>query len=152
MNPDQLSDFVLPLKLVEQGYRVVYDPDAILKEPSLKAPKDEYTMRVRVSLRALWGLWDMRHLLTFSPSSSGTPSQVRTFAPSFLYSWQLWSHKVQRYLCFIFLIGAYLANLALWPESGFYKLLFELQNMAYWAQSYLQSLKKRGTVQNCFSS
>ena len=68
MNPDQLPDFVLPLKVVEQGYRVVYEPEAILKEHSLKAPKDEYKMRVRVSLRALWGLWDMRHLRTFAPS------------------------------------------------------------------------------------
>jgi cellulose synthase/poly-beta-1,6-N-acetylglucosamine synthase-like glycosyltransferase len=32
MNPDQLPDFVLPLKIVEQGYRVVYEPEAILQE------------------------------------------------------------------------------------------------------------------------
>ena len=68
MNPDQLPDFVLPLKVIDQGYRVVYEPEAILKEPSLKAPKDEYKMRVRVSLRALWALWDMCHLPTLAPS------------------------------------------------------------------------------------
>lgn len=85
MNPDQLPDFVLPLKVIDQGYRVVYEPEAILKEPSLRAAQDEYRMRVRVSLRALWALWDMHHLLTFtrsspsSPSSSGAPSHLRTF-------------------------------------------------------------------------
>jgi len=134
MNPDQLPDFVLPLKVVGQGYRVVYEPEAILKEPSLKEPKDEYKMRVRVALRSLWALSDMRHLLAFTrflPSSSGTPSHPHTFVPSFLYSWQLWSHKVFRYLCFIFLLAAYLGNLSLWPESSFYKLFFVLQNMAY---------------------
>ena len=147
MNPDQLPDFVLPLKVIEQGYRVVYEPKAILKEPSLRAAQDEYRMRVRVSLRALWALYDMRHLLTFTRSSSslsGTPSHPRnlspsipspshllTFSPSKLFAWQLWSHKVLRYLCFLFLIAAYLANLALWSESGFYKLFFVAQNIAY---------------------
>jgi len=136
MNPDHLPDFVLPLKVVDQGYRVVYEPQAVLKEPSLKASKDEYRMRVRVSLRSLWALNDMRHLLTFtrsSFSSSGAPSHLRTFATFFLYSWQLWSHKVLRYLCFVFLMGAYFSNLALWPENPFYKLFFLLQNMAYLA-------------------
>jgi len=128
MNPDQLPDFVLPLKVVAQGYRVVYEPEAILKESSLATAKDEYKMRVRVALRALWGMWDMHHLLTLSPSflpplsrsdareatpshlpplsrsdaPEATPSHLPTFPPSILYAWQLWSHKVLRYLCFIF--------------------------------------------------
>lgn len=132
MNPDQLPDFVLPLKVIDQGYRVVYEPEAILKEPSLKAPKDEYKMRVRVSLRALWALWDMRHLLTLSPS--------------FLYSWQLWSHKILRYMCFVFLLGAYLTNLAIWSDSGFYKLFFVLQNMAYLCAIVFPILNKKGRL------
>jgi cellulose synthase/poly-beta-1,6-N-acetylglucosamine synthase-like glycosyltransferase len=174
MNPDQLPDFVLPLKVVEQGYRVVYEPEANLKEPSLKSPEDEYRMRVRVSLRALWAMWDMRHLLTFrfgdapshlrpfspsdvteaapsqlrtsSPSvpSESTPSHLRTFAPSALYAFQLWSHKVLRYLCFIFLITAYVFNLTLWTEGGLYRLFFILQNMAYVGAIASPILEKRG--------
>ena len=117
MNQDQLPDFVLPLRVAEQGYRVVYEPRAILKEAALKASKDEYRMRVRVSLRSLWALCDMRHLLTFSLSR--------------LFAWQLWSHKVLRYVCFMFLIGAYFSNWLLWTESSFFKCFFVLQNMAY---------------------
>jgi len=157
MNADQLPDFVLPLKVIEQGYRVVYEPDAILKEPSLNTVQDEYKMRVRVALRALWGMWDMRHLLTLSPSPApplspsdapeatpshlpplsrsdapeATPSYLPTFPPSILYAWQLWSHKVLRYLCFIFLVLTYFSNFVLWPENIFYKLFFILQNIAY---------------------
>jgi cellulose synthase/poly-beta-1,6-N-acetylglucosamine synthase-like glycosyltransferase len=130
MNPDQLPDFVLPLKVVEQGYRVVYEPEAILKEPSLKGRKDEYRMRVRVSLRGLWALLDMRRLLSF-----------KSFK---LFAWQLWSHKVLRYLCFIFLIGAYPANLALWPRSGFYKLFLIFQNIAYLGAIISPVLEKKG--------
>jgi len=103
MNSDQLPDFVLPLKVAEQGYRVVYEPEAILKEASLKSSKDEYKMRVRVSLRALWALWDMRHLIAVK-------------APKF-FAWELFSHKWLRYLSFIFLIGLYLSNLYLWNQG-----------------------------------
>lgn len=147
MNPDQLPDFVLPLKVIDQGYRVVYEPEAILKEPSLKTPKDEYKMRVRVSLRALWAIWDMRHLLTFtlsSPSSSGTPSHPRKLSPSILYSWQLWSHKLLRYLCFIFLFLVYLANLYLLSESGFYKMCFLIQTIAYIGAAISPAFEKKG--------
>jgi hypothetical protein len=119
MAPDQLPDFVLPLRVVEQGFRVVYEPKAILKEPSLKSDGDEYRMRVRVSLRSFWALSDMRYLLSFTPSA--------------IFSWQLWSHKVLRYLCFVFLIVAYLSNLLLLQEGLFYKSFFILQNMAYFA-------------------
>ncbi|RLB08883.1 MAG: glycosyltransferase family 2 protein [Deltaproteobacteria bacterium] len=151
MNPDQLPDFVLPLKVVEQGYRVVYEPKAILKEPSLRAAQDEYKMRVRVSLRALWALWDMRHLLTFSPSqartfstlSNDSPSHLLTFSPSFLYSWQLWSHKLLRYLAFIFLLGTYFSNLALYSKGEIYKIFFLLQNLCYLA-AFLGAYAKKG--------
>mgnify|MGYP005848900363 CR=1 FL=1 len=162
MNPDQLPDFVLPLKVVDQGYRVVYEPEAILKEASLKDSKDEYRMRVRVSLRALWAMWDMRHLLglprsrvptlatcdvpTFlrSDLSGNTPSHVPAFSRSALYAWQLWSHKVLRYMCFALLILAYFSNLALWGEGGFYKVLFVLQSASYLSALAFPVSKKWG--------
>lgn len=117
MNPDQLPDFVLPLKVVLQGYRVVYEPEAILKEPSLEEARDEYRMRVRVSLRALWGLWDMRDLLYFNHFR--------------IFGWQLWSHKVLRYAAFLLLLTAYLTNLILWFQNDIYKWLFIIQNVGY---------------------
>lgn len=117
MKADQLPDFVLPLKVIEQGYRVVYEPLAILNEHALTDAKDEYKMRVRVSLRALWALRDMRKLLS-----------IKKFGA---FAWQIWSHKVLRYLCFLFLAGAYVTNLALWPVSSMYKAILGLQTLAY---------------------
>ncbi|MGB3209929.1 MAG: glycosyltransferase family 2 protein [Desulforhopalus sp.] len=117
LNPDQLPDFVQPFKVTEKGYRVVYEPEALLRESSLSASDDEYRMRIRVSLRALHGLKDMSQLLW---GSSG-----------FLFAWQVWSHKVLRYLCFLFLLGAYIANTFLWPESVFYKSVLGLQTACY---------------------
>lgn len=125
MKNDQLPDFVLPLKVAEQGYRVVYEPLAILTEHALKDAKDEYKMRVRVSLRALWALWDMRQLLSFAPS------RYPPFARFCIFTWQMWSHKVLRYLCFVFLAGAFVINFALLPVSDMYKITFGLQCLAY---------------------
>ncbi len=91
MRDDQLPDFVLPLSVVLNGFRVVYQPQAILKETALSDASDEFRMRVRVSLRALWALWDMRALLN-------------PFVYP-LFSFQLLSHKVLRYLAFIPLLS-----------------------------------------------
>lgn len=96
MRADQLPDFVLPLTIVEQGYRVVYEPDANLTEETLTTSTSEYRMRVRVALRALWALWDKRGLL--NPFKAG------------LFAWQLWSHKLLRYLGFLPLFVAMVLN------------------------------------------
>ena len=84
MRADQLPDFVLPLAVVEQGHRVVFAPQALLKEEALASEAAEYRMRIRVALRALWALWDKRALLN--------PLRFP------LFSWQLVSHKLLRYL------------------------------------------------------
>ena len=109
LNPDQLPDFVQPLKVVEKGFRVVYESRALLKEDSLQESSDEYRMRVRVTLRALWALKDMNQLL----QGKG----------GFLFAWQLWSHKVLRYFCFVFLISAFLTNIWLATGPSVYRVL-----------------------------
>jgi len=130
MNADQLPDFILPLQVVEQGFRVVYEPQAILKEPSLSEVSDEHKMRVRVTLRALWALYDMRHLLS-----------LRRYG---LFAFQLWSHKVLRYICFIFLIGAYISNVALIKAGLFFQFFFLVQTAAYVGAFVSPILEKRG--------
>ena len=117
MNPDQLPDFVLPLSVVEQGYRVVYEPDALLREDALQQSSDEYRMRVRVSLRALWALFDKRAMFL----SGG----------NLLYAWQMFSHKIVRYLCFLFMGMALIANLVLITHGLVYQILLFFQGSAY---------------------
>ena len=117
MNPDQLPDFVLPLSVVEQGYRVVYEAHALLREDALQESSDEYRMRVRVSLRALWALFDKRAMF-FS-------------GDNWLYAGQMLSHKVARYLCFLFMALVLVTNLALFSHSVAYQVFFLLQSSAY---------------------
>ena len=130
LNADQLPDFVQPLKVVEKGYRVVYEPAAILKEPSLRESSDEYRMRVRVTLRALWALRDMRQLLAG--------------AAGCLFAWQLWSHKVLRYCCFIFLASALVANCLLALTSAGYRFLLVGQLTCYLGAASHPLLARRG--------
>jgi cellulose synthase/poly-beta-1,6-N-acetylglucosamine synthase-like glycosyltransferase len=109
MRPDQLPDFVLPLDVVEQGYRVVFERDAVLTEESLSSQSSEYRMRVRVALRALWALRDKRALL--NPFRFG------------LFAWQLLSHKVLRYLTFLPLGVAGAVSLVLAIHQPIYRLV-----------------------------
>jgi len=130
MRADQLPDFVLPLMVVEQGYRVVFEPRALLKEETLKSSGDEYRMRVRVSLRALWALWDMRKLL--NPKRYG------------MFSFQLLSHKVLRYLGILFMIGAYISNALIMTKARLFRIVFLLQTIFYGAALAGHMLEKRG--------
>jgi cellulose synthase/poly-beta-1,6-N-acetylglucosamine synthase-like glycosyltransferase len=94
MRPDQLPDFVLPLAVVQGGKRVVYWPPAVAHELALGRQRDEFRMRVRVSLRSLHALWEERGLLR----------------PAFgVFAFQLLVHKVLRYLLFVMLLGAFVS-------------------------------------------
>ncbi|UZE97966.1 glycosyltransferase family 2 protein [Alkalimarinus alittae] len=121
LNADQLPDFVQPLKVAEKGYRVIYEPNALLKEEALDDPDREYSMRVRVSLRALWALHDMRQLL--NPFKHG------------VFAFQLISHKLLRYLAFIPLIWVFIANLYILDEGAIYVLAI-IGQLAFYGLAY----------------
>lgn len=117
MRPDQLPDFVEPLTVREKGYRVIYQPTAKLYEDALADTDDEFRMRLRVSLRAWWAIKDKAALL--NPARFG------------LFAWQLWSHKVLRYLAPFFQLGALVANLVLSASGGLWGYLLAAQAVFY---------------------
>jgi len=134
MRPEQLPDFVLPLMVRKQGFRVVFEPEAILNEDTLKSDGDEYRMRVRVALRALWALLDMREMLSF-----------RAYP---LFGWQLWSHKVLRYMAFIFMLVAFFSNMSLLKSGFFFQVLFLLQLSAYLLALFGSRLHECGPIKS----
>lgn len=117
MNPAMLPDFILPLKVTEKGYRVIYEPEAILKEVSLDNTKDEFKMRVRVILRSLHALWHMKHILN--------PFKFKVFA------WQLFSHKLLRYFVWLFMLSAFILNILLHNYGQIYRLMLYPQIIFY---------------------
>ena len=112
-----ISDFVLPLRVIAGGHRVVYDPSVISREKANTELRSEFGMRVRVALRALQGILHMRRLL----------DPLRFPAASFC----LVSHKVLRYFAFVFLATALASNLALASASSFYRMLLVLHLLVY---------------------
>ena len=117
LREDQLPDFVQPLKVIEKGYRVIYEPEAVIKEEVLGESDDEYAMRVRVALRALWALKDMKSLL--NPRKFG------------IFAFQLLSHKLLRYLAYIPILTVFITNIALLGEGWFYVSTLVLQLLFY---------------------
>lgn len=108
LNADQLPDFVQPLWVVRKGYKVKYCENALLNEEVLSETGKEFKMRVRVALRALWGIHDMRALL--NPFKYG------------FFSIQLFSHKLLRYLACLFMAGLLISNIAIFYSSSLYQL------------------------------
>lgn len=117
MRPDQLPDFVLPLSVVEQGKRVVYEPAAMVYERALSNAVSEFRMRVRVSLRAMWAIYDKRKLLN--------PFRFPLFA------WQLMSHKVLRYGAFLPLMGLLVFNFLTMGKHSLYVWFLSAQIASY---------------------
>lgn len=123
MNPDQLPDFVLPLKVITQGKRVIFCEQALLNEESLSNSQSEFRMRVRVSLRAYWAMWDMKHLFN--------PFKYKMF------TLQLTSHKLLRYLAFIPLTLVFISNGFITGNSDFYHATFLAQILFYGTASFV---------------
>ncbi len=105
--PKQLiTDFVLPLTVIANGRRVVFEPGALAIEVPNSEISSEFRMRVRVALRALQGLSYMRRLM--NPIAHP------------LTSFCLFSHKVVRYMGFLFMAAALIANFVLAIQSSIY--------------------------------
>jgi cellulose synthase/poly-beta-1,6-N-acetylglucosamine synthase-like glycosyltransferase len=130
MRPDQLPDFVLPLRVVEQGYRVVFQPEAVSYEAALSRSRDEFRMRVRVALRSMRALWEMRHLLA--------PRYGRL-------AFQLLVHKVLRYLLFVPMVVVLLTSFLLAAKPA-YALMAAAQVLLYAGGAVGLCYQRRGSA------
>jgi cellulose synthase/poly-beta-1,6-N-acetylglucosamine synthase-like glycosyltransferase len=119
------SDFIIATKMMEQGLRSIYEPEAICTEETNQRQDNELRMRVRVIAQTFTDLW--RHRAMLNPLRSG------------LYGIQLLSHKVMRYFVPFFLMGLLMASAILAVDSPAYRTLFLLQSLGYFcgAMSWL---------------
>ncbi len=111
------DDFVTSTRVIAQGYRLVFDPEAVAFEPVAQSSEVEFGRKVRVMTRGLRGVIVMRELL--NPFRFG------------FYAVQLFSHKVLRRLMFVPLMAVFAANLFLWGDGLFYKLAMLAQLLFY---------------------
>jgi cellulose synthase/poly-beta-1,6-N-acetylglucosamine synthase-like glycosyltransferase len=109
IHPALISDFVIAMRMREQGLRTVLAPNALCFEATLDHGRHELSMRVRVAIRSLNALIRERRFL--NPLKYG------------FFAWQLWSHKVLRYASPLLWLGALAANVALVSERLYLVLL-----------------------------
>ena len=111
-----ISDLVEPLKILEKGYRIAFEPEAVAYEETTETSEEEFGMRVRVISRGMVGLWYMRKL--FNPFKYG------------FVTFQLFSHKVLRWMIPFLLPFLLISNLFL-VGYPFYTLTFVAQILFY---------------------
>jgi cellulose synthase/poly-beta-1,6-N-acetylglucosamine synthase-like glycosyltransferase len=109
IDPGLISDFVVAMKMREQGMRTVLAANAVCFEHTLEHGSRELSMRVRVAVRSLNALIHERRFL--NPWRYGS------------LAWALWSHKVLRYATPLLWIAALAANLWLAGQLGYRVLL-----------------------------
>jgi cellulose synthase/poly-beta-1,6-N-acetylglucosamine synthase-like glycosyltransferase len=96
---DIISDLVEPLKILEKGYRIAFEYDAVAYEVTEEKAEEEFAMRVRVITRGMNGLAYVKGLLH--------PLRFP------FVSFQLISHKVLRWMVPFFMLATLAANLQL---------------------------------------
>jgi len=116
--PDGVTDdFVTSTRVIVQGYRLVYVPDAIAYEPVAKSSGKEFGRKVRVITRGLRSVWVNRELL--NPLQYG------------FYALQIFSHKVLRRLVVFPLILVLVISPLLWWRGFVYRLATLVQMVFY---------------------
>lgn len=127
---DVTSDFSQAVKVVEQGYRAIIEPAAVVFEAGEGSDiRDEIERRTRVATRGLRGQYYVRHF--FNPLRH----------PWFFF--QTLSHRLLRWAVPIFMIVAFVANLFLLGHP-LYRLIFLGQAACYLAAAAGYALAVRG--------
>lgn len=114
---DLPSDFNTLLNTVQKGMRGVSDPAAVGSYRDLDDPQREYSRKVRTVTRGLRSLG--RNLRLLNPLRYG------------LWAWELFSHKLCRWLVPYAMAGALMCSLALAPGSKWYAALAAIQILGY---------------------
>jgi cellulose synthase/poly-beta-1,6-N-acetylglucosamine synthase-like glycosyltransferase len=111
-----LDDFIMSLRLVEAGWRVVYESGAVAREEESPTLAGEWQRRTR---NAAGGFQSMRRLF-------------RLLSPAYGYvAWQYFSHRVLRWAVTPFLLPAVYGLNLLLLELPFYRLVCLAQTAFY---------------------
>jgi len=132
IDPDLTSDFVIASDIAALGKRVVYAEGVVAREETNERSEDEFRMRVRVIVQSIHALVRKRAML--NPLVSG------------FFAFQLFSHKVLRYLTPLFLGAILVLNVAVVALTGapVYVLLLAAQAGAYAAATAQYALLRFG--------
>jgi len=111
------DDFSISTRVVTQGYRLVYEPEAIAIEPTTGSSTREFRRKARIINRGLRSLFGLGRFLF--PWHGG------------FYSVQLISHKLLRRLVPLALPVIFFVNIVLLPDHILYQAIFAGQMVVY---------------------
>lgn len=130
-----IEDFVLPMRILQKGHAVIYDPEAVAIEESAAQIIQEKHRRIRI------GAGDFQALFRLLPMLN--PLRGLS-AIAFL------SHKVLRWVAPFFLILIFVLNLLLIKEK-LYLFIYALQCFFYFSALIGQLLSKLGISLRLFN-
>ena len=127
-----INDLVIPLSINQQGYRGVLQREAICFEKDAGSPKGEFHRQVRITSRTIRAIMNHRQLL--NPFRFG------------LLSFELFSHKVCKFLVPLFLVALLVSNLLLAGSGGFFLTALIAQGIFYVAAGAASFVPKRSLL------
>lgn len=119
LSNDDINDFVIPLKVVSQGYRVVLHDNLFCVEAASASSSGEFRRQIRITNRTLRALFRHLHLMNFFKYP--------------LFSFELVSHKLIRFSAPLFILVLIPLNTILIREGSLYKVAFAVQILFYCA-------------------
>ena len=116
LEKDAVSDFIEPILIYRNGWKVIYEKEALITEELSASMQSSIARRVRIVTGALYSLKYIMDMLN--------PFRWRLFA------FELISHKVIRWLQPFFLIAIFISNIFLLDKLPFL-IFFLLQSLLY---------------------
>jgi cellulose synthase/poly-beta-1,6-N-acetylglucosamine synthase-like glycosyltransferase len=113
------ADFLAPLQVLERGRKVLLLDWISAKDYTPSTTRALFLRRVRTMTLALWSL--VRNARYLNPFRF------------LILSWQIWSHKILRWLLPVFMILIFISNAFLLTTSLFWQILFGCQVLFYLA-------------------
>jgi cellulose synthase/poly-beta-1,6-N-acetylglucosamine synthase-like glycosyltransferase len=108
LSAETINDLVVPLQIVVKGYRAVFEPTAIGLEPSAGDFQKEFRRKRRIVNRSWRGVMSVSGIL--NPFCVG------------MFAWQVWSHKVLRWLVLPFLLIGFVGCLSAYELGSVYRI------------------------------
>ena len=125
-----INDLVIPFSINRQGYRGILQREAVCVEKDAGGAKGEFQRQVRITNRTLRAIMNYRQLL--NPFRFGW------------LSFEIFSHKLCRFLVPPLLITALASNLLLAERGGFFLATFVAQGAFYATAGAATLLSKTG--------
>ncbi len=107
-DPDVADDFSIPILIQANGYRAIYEPEAVATEIATQSVKEEFAQKVRIVTQGFQGTVRLAH---------------NVMKLGVLGVFEFLFHKLLRWLAFLFLIGIFLATAILIKNPFYYYML-----------------------------